>query len=238
MSINIGNKKSKLYLGSTKVSKAYLGSTKVYSSGNVVTYYVDENTVYKEEVEEGESCLEPRTFTPTREGYIFSGWSNEPGGNALESIIMKDAPITLYAVWVGTPHYFTPLDSVTWEKTSADAWSVAEDRNNLKVSSSYIEVEVKKGESTYNYGYIYATANVPTGGCTKVRLKLSTGGYGEVYESPVTVGSTSIQPTRNSHDKYYEFNISGDSVRIVLGAIDATAYFSTWVRLTEIYFYN
>lgn len=238
MPIMMQNSKTKLMCGGGKITKMYCQGDVIYSSGNVVTYYVDENTVYQEEVDEGESCLKPKFPTPDREDYIFAGWSLESGGEVLDSMVMGDEPITLYAVWVGTPHYFTPLDSVTWEKTSADSWSVAEDRNNLKVSSSYIEVEVKKGESTNNYGYIYATANVPTGGCTKVRLKLSTGGYGDVYESPVTVGSTSIQPTRNSRDKYYEFDISGDSVRIVLGAVDATAYFSTWVKLTEIYFYN
>lgn len=100
MPINIGNKKSKLYLGNTKVLKAYLGSAKIYSSGNVATYYVDEDAVYREEIEEGKSCLEPKTFIiPKKNGYLFAGWSLESGGEVLESIIMGDEPITLYAVF-------------------------------------------------------------------------------------------------------------------------------------------
>lgn len=100
MPINIGNKKSKLNLGSKKVSRAYLGSTKIYSSGNTVMYYVDEDTVYREEVEEGESCLKPKTFIiPPKKGYLFVGWSLKSGGEVLDSIIMGNEPITLYAVF-------------------------------------------------------------------------------------------------------------------------------------------
>ncbi|MDE6641200.1 MAG: hypothetical protein K2K63_11800, partial [Acetatifactor sp.] len=67
MAINIGNKKCQIYIGNTKVSKVYLGSTKIYSSGSTCTYICDGNT-YQEEVDGGESCLSPKTFTPAKSG--------------------------------------------------------------------------------------------------------------------------------------------------------------------------
>ena len=100
MSVNIGNKKSKIYIGSTKVSKVYLGSRKIYSSGSTCTYICDGNT-YQEEVDEGASCLSPKTVTPAKDGWEFAGWrqDTEANGNVLSSLTMGDAPITLYAVF-------------------------------------------------------------------------------------------------------------------------------------------
>lgn len=102
MSIKIGNKKSKLYIGNTKVSKAYLGSTKIYSSGNTVTYIVDAKT-YMEEVDEGMDVLHPKSFfTPSKSGYTFVGWSLTSGGSTLTSLSMGDNSITLYAIYTAT----------------------------------------------------------------------------------------------------------------------------------------
>lgn len=101
MAINIGNKKTKLYLGNNKVKKVYLGSTLVYSSGNVCTYRVDEGTTYQEEVDEGESCLSPKTFAPAKPGWTFVGWrqDNSASSSVLDGLAMGDNPITLYAVF-------------------------------------------------------------------------------------------------------------------------------------------
>lgn len=73
MAIRIGNQKVKLYIGNTPVKKAYLGATLVYSRGSTCTYYVDSGTVYTEEVDEGASCLSPKTFTPAKSGWTFVG---------------------------------------------------------------------------------------------------------------------------------------------------------------------
>lgn len=100
MSINIGTKKIKIYIGDTKVSKVYLGNTKIYSSGSNCTYICDDNT-YQEEVDEGASCLSPKTFTPEKSGWQFAGWRQDAAasGSVLSSLVMGDAPITLYAVF-------------------------------------------------------------------------------------------------------------------------------------------
>ena len=60
-----GTSKMKLFGGSEKIRKAYLGTEKIYSAGSIVTYYVDSNTYYQEEVDSDASCLNPTTFTPS-----------------------------------------------------------------------------------------------------------------------------------------------------------------------------
>ena len=122
MPIYNGQTKSKLFLGNQKVKKAYLGDVKVYSSGNIVTYMVDSGVTYREEVDEGASCLSPKTFTPTKNGWTFAGWREDKtaNGSVLTNKVMGDAPVTLYAVFKQdvtltlyngsaspTPHYFS-----------------------------------------------------------------------------------------------------------------------------------
>lgn len=87
--------------GDIKVNRAYAGDVKIYSSGNVVTYYVDAGVYYQEEVEEGVSCLSPKTFVPKKSGWTFVGWRTDStaNGTVLTSKVMGDAPITLYAVF-------------------------------------------------------------------------------------------------------------------------------------------
>lgn len=84
-----------------KVKKWNHNGVKVYSAGNIVTYRVDTNVVYTEEVDEGASCLSPKTFTPVKSGWTFLGWRIDATASAtvLTSKVMGDTPITLYAVF-------------------------------------------------------------------------------------------------------------------------------------------
>ncbi len=97
----IGTRGYKLYLGASKIKKAYLGNKRVYSAGNIVTYKVDTNLSYQEEVDSDTSCLSPTTFTPQKKDWTFVGWRENAtaDGNVLTSKIMGDDPITLYAVF-------------------------------------------------------------------------------------------------------------------------------------------
>lgn len=101
MAIAVGSSKAKLYIGSSKVKKAYLGTQLIYSAGNIVTYVVDTNVSYQEEVDEGASCLSPKTFTPSKSGWMFVGWRENAtvSSSVLSSKVMGDSPITLYAVF-------------------------------------------------------------------------------------------------------------------------------------------
>lgn len=101
MAIYIGIDKIKWYLGSNAVKKAYKGSQKLYSSGNIVTYQVDSGIVYQEEVEDGSSCLSPKTFTPAKSGWTFVGWRQDTTASSevLTELAMDSEPLTLYAVF-------------------------------------------------------------------------------------------------------------------------------------------
>lgn len=101
MPIYMGNRKVKLYLGNKAIKAMYLGNKKVYSSGNTVTYRVDSGVTYTEEVDEGASCLSPKSFTPTKSGWNFVGWRTDStaNGTVLTNKVMGDEPITLYAVF-------------------------------------------------------------------------------------------------------------------------------------------
>ncbi|MDE6924896.1 MAG: InlB B-repeat-containing protein [Acetatifactor sp.] len=96
----LGNARRKLYIGSGKVKKGYVGNTLVYSAGNIVTYHIDLNTSYKEELDSGISCLSPTTV-PSKPGWTFVGWREDSSasGNVLSGKIMGDDPIDLYAVF-------------------------------------------------------------------------------------------------------------------------------------------
>ncbi|MBD5526834.1 MAG: hypothetical protein HDR02_00270 [Lachnospiraceae bacterium] len=97
----IGATGYKAYLGATKMKAGYIGATRVYSAGSTVTYVVDNGVSYTEEVDSEASCLSPKSFTPTKSGWIFWGWRQDtsPDGNVLTSLVMEDHPITLYAVY-------------------------------------------------------------------------------------------------------------------------------------------
>lgn len=101
MSVHIAQRKAKLYLGNKKVNKIYRGGVKVYSAGNICTYHVDTGTTYQEEVDEGASCLSPKSFTPAKSGWVFVGWRQDTVANStvLSSKIMGDEPLELYALF-------------------------------------------------------------------------------------------------------------------------------------------
>ena len=103
MSIHIAQTRRKLHIGNKRVKKAYKGANLVYSAGNSVTYHVDTNVTYQEEINEGESCLSPKTFIPVKSGWTFVGWRQDtiaPATGSVESSVpMGDVPVTLYAVF-------------------------------------------------------------------------------------------------------------------------------------------
>lgn len=113
-----GTTKMKLFAGEDKIKKAYLGTEKIYSAGSTVTYYVDSNTYYTEEVDSGVSCLNP---TPTKSGWEFLGWREDTvaSGDVLSGKIMGDEPIALYAVFrqTVTVSYYQVSNSTKQQST-------------------------------------------------------------------------------------------------------------------------
>ena len=84
-----------------KVKKWNHNGVRIYNAGSTVTYYVDTDTVYTEDVDSEASCLSPKTFTPTKSDWEFVGWreNNTASSEILTDKIMGDSPITLYAVF-------------------------------------------------------------------------------------------------------------------------------------------
>lgn len=119
------------YLGAFKMREGYIGAARVYSAGNIVTYKVGVNT-YQEEVDEGSSCLSPKTFTPALSGWTFVGWRQDTAanGSVLSNLTMGNEPITLYAV-------FSQIVTVTYynDSTSARKWSKERYYNTNNISN-------------------------------------------------------------------------------------------------------
>ncbi len=120
MAIYRAGDKAKLNIGAAKVKKMYRGDVKVYSAGNICTYHVDTGITYQEEVDEGASCLSPKSFTPAKAGWTFLGWRGDASANANihHSLVMGDGPVTLYAV-------FRQVVTVTYYNGSTAAGSTS-----------------------------------------------------------------------------------------------------------------
>ena len=95
------NKKVKMHLGATPIYRMYLGNERIYPNAGTVTYYVDTNSIRIEEIDIDASCLNPKTFTPTKSEWIFLGWREDQAANGtvLSEKIMTGENVTLYAVF-------------------------------------------------------------------------------------------------------------------------------------------
>lgn len=95
------NRKIKAYLGSKKVKSMWYGSIRVYPNAGEVTYYVDNEVVYTEEIDIDQSCLTPTTFTPSKSGWTFVGWREDStaSSSVLSEKISDGNNYTLYAVF-------------------------------------------------------------------------------------------------------------------------------------------
>ncbi len=101
-----------VYLGSTLCSNILLGSTSVMDvlisaidrPVYAVTYIVDRGVSYQEDVTSGASCLNPTSFTPSKEGWEFIGWRDNiyADKDVLSSKVMGSAEVTLYATYKQT----------------------------------------------------------------------------------------------------------------------------------------
>lgn len=156
------DKKIKL-LSAIPIKRIYCENDIVYSSGNIVTYVVDTDLSYEEEVEEEETCLSPKTFTPTKSGWIFLGWREDDSANSdvLTNKDMGDDPVTLYAV-------FQKIVTVTYYNNSTTASTTSKYRyynNENIVNPSFTLTQSSlsgwnaRGWSTTNSGDASITYN-------------------------------------------------------------------------------
>ena len=104
MAIGTNLEIAKIGFGEIQIAKVSLGNELIYSAGNIVTYYVDADITYTEEVDSDETVLSPKTFIPTKSGWEFVGWKQNTTASedVLRSLCMGDDPITLYAMFQQT----------------------------------------------------------------------------------------------------------------------------------------
>lgn len=235
MATCVGNQKVKWYLGSAKIKKVYRGEQKLYSAGNIVTYYVDSSTVYQEEVEEGVSCLSPKTFTPTKSGWTFLGWRADKtaSSSVLSSQVMGDAPVTLYAVFRATVIVKYYNNSTTASTTSGYRYY----NNGNTVNPSFKLTQAAKsgwtarGWSTGTSGN--SSITVANGASFNRAADITL--YG-MYQQTITLsyngnGSTSGSVAAQSGIRYY--NSNGNTVNptftLAANGFTRTGYtFATW----------
>ena len=106
MSKDLNTTKAHVGLSGKVFKKIIAGSDGrvLWQAGAVVSYIVDTGVSYTEEVSSGESCLSPKTFTPSKSGWTFAGWreDGQANGSVLSSKVMGSDPIVLYAVYKKT----------------------------------------------------------------------------------------------------------------------------------------
>lgn len=216
MSVYIGTKKVKLFNGNKKIKKIYVGAKKVYSSGNIVTYYVDTNTIYQEEVDSEASCLSPTSFTPTKSGWTFVGWRDDTtaSSSVLSSKIMGDNPITLYAI-------FRKDVTVTYNGNGATSGSVssqtgymyinAYDSNTASCPSFTLPANgFAKTNYTFAQWRVGSTSGTAYAPGTTITLSSNTTVYAEWFVSSLVVYSATTDGTTegtsvNIHNTSYAY---------------------------------
>lgn len=114
-----------------RVKKAWMGDKLVYRGGNIVTYYIDTDTVYQEYFDINSSVLSPTTFIPQKSGWEFVGWRTDTiaSSSVITSKNMTGETITLYAVFRKTVNVYLYNDSTTY--TTLSEYQYYNNGNNL-----------------------------------------------------------------------------------------------------------
>lgn len=239
MPIYIGNNKTKLYIGNSKVKKAYIGATQVYSSGNTVTYYTNSNESYTEEFDEGVSVLSPTSFTPTLSGYTFVGWRTDKTANSsvLTSLKMGDEPITLYAVYKRKFTLTLYNGSSTPTITSHYEYCNPAGNNNVYPTVTLLQ----NGKSDWvNRGWSKSTAaneSISYGNAQTITLNSNLTLYG-MYQKSVVLsydGNDATSGSIASQRKYAYYNSNGQvtypSFTLASNGFSKTGYsWTAWAK--------
>lgn len=227
MAISFGITDLKIALGDEEIGKISLADVLVYASGSTVTYYVDSNASYTEEVDSEATCLSPKTFTPAKDGWTFVGWREDTtaSSSVLSSKVMGDSPITLYAV-------FRQTVTVTYHNNSTNASTTSGTRyynNGNVVNPSFtLTQDTRNGWSARGW----STGTIGNAGVTysngvEFERDSNITLYG-LYQQTVTVTYYTVSDTTKKTAtgmKYY--NSSGNTVNPRF-TINPTGYGMEW----------
>lgn len=182
--------------GSQKIKKGLCAQHVIYSSGSVCTYHVDTGVVYREEVDSDASCLAPKTFTPQKTGWSFLGWREDTAANAnvLSSKVMKDDPITLYAVFRQNVTLTTVANSVSNSKSAEKYF------NNGNIANPVFTVTSPTHSAAAFRGWSSSanSTNIATATITNLPLAESTTMYAVFKYSDANIAGFNYSLTPNA----------------------------------------
>ena len=231
------NRKIKIYLGSTKIKSMYYGNIKVYPNAGMVTYYVDTNKVYQEEVDIEESTLNPITFTPSKSGYTFIGWREDMSASSLvlsNKVMDEDGNSqNLYAVFRKTVTV-TKYNGST-SATTESKYQYYNNGNIVNPSFTLIQNGVSGWSALGWCSLTSATASVVVSNGGSVSLPSNATYYGK-YSRTVTVsyngnGNTGGSTSSQSGTRYWNSagNYSDPSFTLRSNGFTRTNYsFVNW----------
>lgn len=149
-----GSSKLKINFANQKIKKGYCGSMLFYSCGNTVTYVVN-GTNYDEDVEEGASVLSPASFTPSKPGWTFCGWSLSADNHSVQTnLIMGESPVTLYAVW--SKESSVPDQPLSMSYDGPASGCNLNPGGNWEVNVSIDDADINNGST----GFVYLSISV------------------------------------------------------------------------------
>lgn len=239
MAITLDQKYVKVVKGGTTYNCIAVNAIKggvtynVWRAAKAVTYIVDNNVAYSEDVVRGNSVLSPTTFTPSKSGYTFVGWREDTAANSsvLSSKTMGDSEITLYAVFKRTmtlTYYNNTTTAAT--KTGTQYYN----NGNVNNPSVTLSQASKSGWTARGWSTsTAANAGVSHNNGAIITLDGNYTLYG-LYQQTITLsysgnGSTSGSTASQSGTRYYNSsgNISNPSFTLASNGFTRSGYFFT-----------
>lgn len=215
--------KVKLYINNKKIKKVFLTNKKIYSSGNIVTYHVDDNHTYSEEMDEGRDCLSPTSFLPEKEGWIFTGWRENtlPDSEILSEKNMGNESLNLYAVFYR--HVIISYNADGGDGVIPDPASGICYYNNQNINPVTI---ILPNGTVFSKNFY-----------TQTKWKLKDSSTGEEHllafgESAQIINSCVVSPCWEIADRFYLFK---DSKRLAPVALENSGKATTLQSVLEIY---
>lgn len=214
MSAHSANNKVRLYVGMAKIKKGYIGDKRFYSAGSIVTYHVDTGISYQEEVDEGASCLAPKTFTPVKSGWTFIGWRTDKAASAtvLTGKMMGDTPVTLYAVFKQTVTLSYAGNGNTGGSTAAQSGTRCYNNGNVANPSFVIRSNgfVKSGY-TWQRWRLGSTSGTAYAAGSSITLAASSTLYAEWLANTLVIWTKDSNGTLTTAYPSYNSNYVGVS---------------------------
>lgn len=228
MAISGAGSKLKVYGAGAKIRRVVHAGRTLYSAGNTVTYVAGSGTSYREDVDEGKSCLSPQTFVPAKPGHTFIGWSLTDGGAVLQSFVMADSPVTLYARFIPSSVSVGLYDSdyVTYSGFKTDDHSAPP---SMLSTGEWYKTDPEYWPDASASGYVYLTYGLYRRARISYRihlLGLDGSSYGRI--GPVSYGSDG--------DYYGTFDTADSSIYCATSVSRAYRR-SAYVYVTGITFY-